>query len=366
MAVLALAMPGCDQHRRSGQATSSISASARVAAAVEADFSRYVGDNEISAIVVTVDGRPLFERYYDTTAEESRSVFGITSCVMGTLIGQAIGEGRLHLEDRLSDLLPKYATQMTPRVAGVTLRQLLTMTGGFPITNDVSAYAQMVRSKDWIRFILAHQDGVPGKEFIYSDFAAHLLSPILEQATGQRVLEYARSHLFDPLGIPSRPAVQPVATGRYVGEFNRARFAWPTDPQGFTLGFTHLKITPRDMAKLGQLYLQQGQWRGKQIVPAEWIHQATMVQGSAAPTGYGYLWSVRLTDGTPAFDAKALGGQMIQVIPQRRLVVVISSRVDLTTYTSDLSAGDLQRLAVTIFRAVGTSTRSARPLPTTR
>ena len=260
---------------------------------------------------------------------------------MSTLVGQAINEGNLHLDDNLSKLLPAYAKDMTPRVAGVTLRQLLTMTGGFPDTGDGLAHAEMGRSKDWVRHILAHQDGQPGKEFVYSDFGAHLLSPILQHATGQTVLSYARTHLFDPLGIPTSPASQPVLGGGSFDQFDNAGFAWATDPQQIALGFTHLKIRPRDMARFGQLFLQQGQWEGRQVVPSAWVREATTAHAGDAFTKYGYLWWLTEVNQVPAYLASGLGGQLIEVVPQHQVVVVISTYVDLTTYRSLVGPDDL-------------------------
>jgi CubicO group peptidase (beta-lactamase class C family) len=148
---------------------------------------------------------------------------------------------------------------MSPRVAALTLRQLLTMTAGFPDTSLGLGIPELVSSPDRVRFILSHQDSAPGTVFAYSDYGAHLLSSILEQATGQPVLSYARAHLFDPLGIPTRPAAQPPADDAHLGEYESAGFAWPVDPQGLALGAAHLKLRPRDMNRLGQLFLQGGQ-----------------------------------------------------------------------------------------------------------
>jgi CubicO group peptidase (beta-lactamase class C family) len=84
-----------------------------------------------------------------------------------------------------------------------------------------------------VRYILKRQARTPGEEFHYSDDGVHLLSPILVHATGLSVLAYARTHLFDRLGIPTTPAAQPVADQAYLGEYERAGFAWSVDPQGF-------------------------------------------------------------------------------------------------------------------------------------
>ena len=258
--------------------------------------------------------------------------------------GIAIGEGRLRLDERLTQMLPRYAAEMTPSVARITLRQLLTHTAGFTDTASNPDETELVTSPDWVRFILKHQDYAPGAQFHYSDYGAHLLSPILVQATGQSVLAYARAKLFDPLGIVTRPASEPPFDEAHAPEYDRAGFAWPIDPQGFqTTGF-FLKLRPRDMATFGQLFLQNGQWNGQQIVPTARVRQATTGQagksfpdyGSSAPgsafnpTNYGYFWWVEPTSGVTAYYAWGSAGQLIEVVPSLHLLIVVSSNVDET------------------------------------
>src|SRR4029078_5828241 len=129
------------------------------------------------AIIVDVNGRPRFEHYYSSTAAESRSSYSVTKTVTSTLVGIAISEGRLRLDERLSQMLPRYAAEMTPSLARVTLRQLLTHTSAFTDSWN-SQLGELVTSPDWVRFILKHQDYAPFHDFHYSDYVAHLLSPI--------------------------------------------------------------------------------------------------------------------------------------------------------------------------------------------
>jgi CubicO group peptidase (beta-lactamase class C family) len=333
-----------------------------VAAAIAADFNSYTTDDQIRAIIVTVDGRTRFERYYASSAGESRNIFSVTKSVISTLIGLAISEGRLRLNERLSQMLPRYAADMTPRVARVTLRQLLTHTAGFPDASSTYDIGR-VSPPDWVRYILKRQDSTPGEEFHYSNYGVHLLSPILVQATGQSVLTYARTHLFNPLGIPTTPAAQPLADQAHLAEYERAGFAWPVDPQGFHTAASDLKLRPQDMVRFGRLFLQAGQWNGRQVVPGSWVRQATTAQAGTAftaftpyddfrPTGYGYLWWVTTADHTAAFFALGYGGQLIEVVPQRHLVIVISTYVDPKTGNEMVNGNDLQRLANAIVTGV--------------
>jgi CubicO group peptidase (beta-lactamase class C family) len=138
-----------------------------------------------------------------------------------------------------------------------------------------------------VRFILKHQDDAPGTKFHYSDYGAHLLSPILVQATGKSVLAYARAKLFDPLGVVTRPGSEPLFDEAHRPEYQRAGFAWPVDPQGFHTTAFFLKLRPRDMATFGQVFLQNGQWNGQQVVPAAWVRQATTAQTGKAFPDFG-------------------------------------------------------------------------------
>ena len=158
------------------------------------------------------------------------------------------------------------------------------------------------------------------------------------------MLAYARAKLFDPLGIVTRPSAEPRFTHSRSRGYEKAGFAWPIDPQGFHMTEALIKLRPRDMATFGQLFLQNGQWNGRQVVPAAWVRQATAAQagkafpayGSSAPgsawnpTNYGYFWWVEPTTGVPAYYALGYGGQLIEVVPSLHLVIVVSSYVDPT------------------------------------
>ena len=261
---------------------------------------------------------------------------------------------------------------MKPSVARVTLRQLLTHTAGFTDTFSADETG-LLASPDWVRYILKHQDYAPGAEFHYSDYGAHLLSPILVQATGESVLAYARTKLFGPLGIVTRPAVEPRVTAQtltqVIAEYEKAGFAWPVDPQGFHQTEGWIKLRPRDMATFGQLFLQTGQWNGRQVVPAGWVRQATTAQtgkafpdfGASAPgsafnpTNYGYFWWVEPTTGVTAYYALGFGGQLVEVVPSLHLVIVVSSHVDETHPNTPVVGGDeLQHLVDAIVPIIKT------------
>jgi CubicO group peptidase (beta-lactamase class C family) len=188
--------------------------------------------------------------------------------------------------------------------------------------------------------ILRNPESPPGGPFLYSNGTSHLLAAVLEEATGTSALDYARSRLFGPLGIDTRPAFRRAVTqerqAKDLAAYENAGFAWPVDPQGISTGWWGIKLRPRDMVKLGQLFLAGGRWGSQQVVPADWVDQATTQQVPAGDLGdgYGYQWWTATVDGDEAFRAMGYGGQLIEVIPARNLVVVAATEVRLDDATS--------------------------------
>jgi len=166
-------------------------------------------DELIRAILVLVDGEPIVEHYGKNGSPQTTSdIFSVTKSVMSMLIGIAIGDGQIGSVDQtLGELLPSYAAVMAPGVADITLRQVLTMTGG--IVDDTHQIGASALPDDWISAIVSTPlQSPPGTSFAYSSFGSHLLSAILVQATGRSVLDYAREKLLGPLGISTEPAAK--------------------------------------------------------------------------------------------------------------------------------------------------------------
>jgi len=165
--------------------------------------------------------------------------------------------------------------------------------------------------------ILTHRAIVPsGTLLIYSSAATHLLSVILAEATGMTTLQYAREKLLGPLGIATDPALEPPAAAVDTAGYDRAGFAWPRDPQGYHLGFGYLRLTALDMLKLGQLYLDNGRWLGRQIVPADYVRESTQAYASSVTrASFGYQWWLTAAQGRSGFAARGFGGQLVYVVP---------------------------------------------------
>ena len=254
----------------------------------------------VLSVLVERDGRLIFERYYRGAARSGRlDVFSVTKSVTSTLIGIAAHDGLLRIDQRLGEFFPKDVQHARDkRVRKITLRHLLTMTSGY---RDVAA----IRSDDWIRTQIDRplaED--PGRSWGYDNGSYHLLSAALTKRTGTTANAYAQRMLFAPLGI--------------------APTVWATDGQGHSLGNTGLRLSSRDLLRLGELYLHGGRWKGHQLVPAAYMRTATRTLTALAPeVGYGYGWWV-LSRRLRGFAALGYGGQEIAVFPQRRLVVVLT------------------------------------------
>ena len=281
---------------------------------------------QLRAVLVMRDGATVFEGYFASSSSDYRSVYSVTKSVVSALVGIAVADGDLALDDTLGELLPGYRTAMDPATARVTLKQLLTMSGGF---DDTWAGSADFGRANWARAALRHHRGEVG-DFAYSDYGAHLVAVVLAEATGRDLLDYARERLFDPIGISTRPGLEPLAVPENADAYARAGFAWPVDPQGVNLGEALLRLTPRDMLAFGKLYLNGGRAGARQVVPAGWVRDSTtrQVPATGGSNGYGYLWWSATDDGKPAFRAIGWGGQLIEVVPSRKLVVVVASDAD--------------------------------------
>jgi CubicO group peptidase (beta-lactamase class C family) len=282
---------------------------------------------DVRAVIVAVGDQTVFETYAGGSPEDYHHVFSVTKSVVSTLVGIAVDEDLLRLEQTLAELLPAYAGAMNVQVGGTTLAQLLTMTGGFPDTRAVDASA-FTPTSDWVALCLQSAVAPPGQQFAYSDVGAHLVGAILVQATGRSILQYAQDKLFDPLGVLSAQVAEPVLDPNDI-PYDAASFTWGVDPQGIHTSSFGLAIRPVDMLAIGSLFLHQGRWHGVQVVSQDWVRQATAAhsQGRRGSGEYGFLWWVGTADGAPAYFAAGYGGQLIEVVPDRDLVVVVSTAV---------------------------------------
>ena len=300
--------------------------------------------DNLRAVLVHVDGEPVLEQYYDWPIDTYWDVESGTNSILSALVGIAIEEGDIAgPEETLVELLPAHAADMRPEVAGTTLREVLKMTAGFAGL-DRDRTSEYMADPDPVGSILRAAPDPLGGGFEFSNQGAHVVSAVLAEATGMSVLDYARSRLFEPLGIDTRPAFEAFLDAKDLDAYVAADFAWPVDGSGLHLGWGRLKLRPADLARFGQLMLDRGRWKDEQLVPAAWVREMTAEQVDTvgrrnqnnAAGKFGYQWWLTEADGEPAYFAWGRGGQLLEVVPSRSLVVVVASEIE---YGRPQSAG---------------------------
>ena len=264
----------------------------------------------VHSVMVLRHGKVVAEGWWAPYGKDDPHVmFSLSKSFTSTAVGMAIGEGKLSLDDSVLAAFPEDAPA-TPsdNLKAMRLRDLLRMSTG-QHADDVSAFhfdSDDKLTRVFLSLPVAHK---PGTHFWYNTPATYMASAMVQKATGQTVLDYLRPRLFEPLGIQDP--------------------TWDASKQGISLGGFGLRIRTEDIARFGQLYLQKGEWRGKRLLSAEWIAEATARQTSngSSPTsdweqGYGYqFWRCRhgLYRGDGAF------GQFCIVMPEQDAVVAITS-----------------------------------------
>lgn len=273
---------------------------------------------QMEGLQVLKDGKEIFQ--YRWSYDKERNIYSHTKSFVSTAIGIAVGDGILSLDERLVDVFPEKIPQKeNPGLEKVTLRHLLMMASGFDkpllMLNGRKAEEGF---PDYVAYMMeqpVRQE--PGTKFMYSSGDSILAARILEERLGMNLMEYMYTRVFKPLEIPL-----PI---------------WECCPKGHPIGGSGLFLKLTDMAKLGQLYLDEGKWKGQQVVPAEWVKQASAKQ-IENPTpeqfkneayiespwheqGYGYqFWRCCYPD---SYRADGAFGQISLVLPQQGMVIAM-------------------------------------------
>jgi CubicO group peptidase (beta-lactamase class C family) len=239
-------------------------------------------------------------------AKTRHELYSLSKSFTSTAVGLAIAEGKLSLDDPVLKFFPEDAPeQPSNNLKSMRVSDLLRMNTGHQSEPSLATSKQ-----SWVKTFLAHPVPFkPGTHFLYNTPATYMQSAIVQKVTGQTVLDYLRPRLFEPLGIENP--------------------TWGTSPQGISLGGYGLSIRTEDIAKFGQLYLQKGQWHGKQLVPSAWVETATARQTSNGSNpqsdwdqGYGYqFWRAR----HGAYRGDGAFGQFCVVMPEQDAVIAITS-----------------------------------------
>jgi CubicO group peptidase (beta-lactamase class C family) len=289
----------------------------------------------INAVLVSVDGDTKLADYRNRSKPtDALHVWSITKSVTSALVGIAIGDKIIRgLDATLPELLARYQKYLTAQEKSITLRQLMSMSAGFPSDDsDENVNSIFAQRTDPIPMILRQgTDQPPGHAFSYSSRSYHLVTAVLREGLARAdrryprsVLDYAREKLFDPLQIDTSGAQEKHVAATDPAYNRLTRFDWGTDAAGLNSGCCLLRLRPADMIKFGELYLGGGVWHGKQILPAGWVEQT--MKPSDLSSQYGLGWFLDIDPhGHPTWLAQAPGSQLIAVVPTEKLVVVIGS-----------------------------------------
>ena len=262
--------------------------------------------NSMHSFMLVRHGKIVAEAWWNPeTSDKPHVLFSLSKSFTSTAVGLAVAEGKLSIDDPVIKFFPEETPAVvSDNLKAMRVRDLLTMSAGHQ--DEVNLRSEAHWRKAFLNHPVQHK---PGTHFKYNTPATYMLSAIMQKVTGETVLDYLKPRLFEPLGI-----VQPK---------------WDSSPEGVSLGGYGLFIRTEDIAKFGQLYLQKGNWQGKQLVPAEWIEQATskQVSNGSDPSrdwdqGYGFqFWRCR----HEAYRGDGKDGQFCIVLPKLDAVIAITA-----------------------------------------
>lgn len=270
--------------------------------------------HEMHSLMILRNGQVAAECWWAPYGPEIKhTMYSVSKTFTASAIGLAVAEGKLKVTDKVISFFPEsLPATVSPHLAELEIKDLLSMTVG----HDKSFNQEVFTKEDWVKaFLSLPITYKPGTKFLYNTSASYMLSAIIKKITGQNLLEYLQPRLFDPLGI----------TG----------VDWETDLYGTAVGGWGIRVKTEDMAKLGQLFLQRGNWNGKQVLPESWIEEAStmkiMQEPDASPErmasndwvqGYGYqMWRSRYN----SYRADGAFGQYILILPELNGVIAITS-----------------------------------------
>jgi len=284
--------------------------------------------DQLHALVIVHRGETAFaEAFRGPSPDRPVNVKSVSKSFVAALTGAALDRGEIpSLDATLGELAPRLIPAgADPRVAGITMADLVTMQAGLERTSG-PAYGGWVSSRNWVADALGRpMVRPPGSGMLYSTGSVHVLGAVLATVTGESLLAQARTRIGGPLGIEIP--------------------AWTRDPQGFYLGGNEMALSPLAMARFGELYRQGGRADGVQVLSEGWIESSLVPRARSPFSGldYGYGWFLGRARGHAFALARGFGGQIIAVVPDLALTVAVTS--DPTRPArSEGYFGDLRRL----------------------
>ena len=281
------------------------------------DFLEAAGKSkhEFHSIMILRHGKVITEGWWKPYGRDLKhTMYSVSKSFTSTAVGFAVSEKRISVNDKVVSFFPDQLPEtISPQLAALRIKDLLSMSVG---QDPDPTGAVITRENDWVKaFLSLPIYSNPGSKFLYNSLATYMLSAIVQKVTGQKIVEYLKPRLFQPLGI--------------------TRIDWETDPKGINSGGWGFRIKTEDLAKFGQLYLQKGKWKGKQILPASWVEEATTKKIEQTPElsqaskdssdwrqGYCYqFWRSRHN----TYRGDGAFGQYILIFPEQDAVVAITS-----------------------------------------
>jgi len=279
----------------------------------------------VRSILIIRNGYLVGERYFRGFQPTDTIPFRWAHGFLGALVGIAMQENYLQsIQQKMMDFFPEYAhADLDPEKYDITIRDLLTMKAGFNFEErGEDAWNNLLASSNWVQYIIdLLLINTPSETFTFGSPQPHLISAILTKATGMSTYDFAETYLFQPLGI----------------SINK----WGQDPQGIYKGGWDMEFTPRDLARLGYLFLNNGTVDGKQYFSQEWAQESVETlhnfnQLGNGPFGceeveswgYGYYWHTSAVLDYPMYFQAGYGGQLVLVIPDLNIILVITADPD--------------------------------------
>ncbi|MBK7627668.1 MAG: serine hydrolase [Bacteroidales bacterium] len=274
--------------------------------------------NEIHSFMLLRHGKVIAEGWWDPYRPDLKhTMYSLSKSFTSTAIGFAVSEKLLTVNDKVLSFFPEDVPDtIFTKLEQMTVKDLLTMSAG---QDPDPTYRVAGNKGSWTRtFIRTPVVDEPGTKFLYNSLATFMLSAIVQKVTGEKVIDYLTPRFFIPLGIDS--------------------IDWEVNSQGINTGGWGLRLKTEDIARAGQFYLQRGKWNGKQLLPAEWIDEATSFKIDQAPNapkaikdssdwtqGYCYqFWRCR----NNAYRGDGAYGQYMIVFPDQDAVLAITSQTD--------------------------------------
>ncbi|MEZ4237613.1 MAG: serine hydrolase [Myxococcota bacterium] len=270
----------------------------------------------VESLLVFHGGALGWEAYlHGAGPQDSHNVHSASKSILAAAAGIALARGQLDLDATVASYLPDaFAEQEEPEKAEITVRQLMTMTSGLQWAEDRAEY-RIDDQPDWVRAIVGRpMAALPGAAFNYSTANTHLLSAVLQAATGTSTCAFVHEVLFAPLDIAAEH--------------------WGRDPQRVSSGGYNVYLTPRELARFGLLVAARGQWDGEALLDPAWVDEMFAPVGRDGAYRYGHLWWLRQISGYDVQIAWGYGGQLVYLVDALDLVVVV------TTNTGDYDPGD--------------------------